>query len=153
VPKKLSAVVLLGFLGLVAGVAYAATAGPSSYTATTEFTLPAHSHDAARLAAVARSQHVPRVRVRVLNGHTFQVTGHGSLTGSVSAELAVVSQVRKAIKDMSLAHVRWMHGGVHAAARLPQGNVLRTGGIGLLAGLGAGLGIEVLSRSRVIAVH
>jgi hypothetical protein len=152
--RSLAIVLLLGLAGLVAGVAYAATdLGPRSYTATEEFTLPAPSRDANRLAAVARSQHVQGVRVRVLDGHTLQVTGHGSLTGSVTALQAVVSQVRKAIKDMSLTHVRSIHGGVHALARRPQGNALQTGGIGLLAGLGAGLGLVVPLRRRMSAIR
>ena len=118
--RSLAIVVLLGLVGLVAGAAFASTdLGPRRYTATEEFALPAHSRDAIRLAAVARSQHVRGVRVRVLDGHTLQVTGHGSLTGSVSALEAVVSQVRKAIKDMSLTHVWSIHGGVHALARRP----------------------------------
>ncbi len=152
--RSLAIVVLLGLVGLVAGGAFAVTdLGPRSYTATEEFTLPAHSHDAIRLAAVARSQHVEGVRVRVLDGHTLQVTGHGSLTGSVSALEAVVSQVRKAIKDMSLTHVWSIHGGVHALARRSQGNAVQTGGIGLLAGLGAGLGIVVPLRRRMTAIR
>jgi len=68
-------VVLLGLAGLVAGVAYAATVTPTSYEATTAFAVPAHSRDAIRLAAVARSQHVPGVRVRVINARAFNVTG------------------------------------------------------------------------------
>jgi len=145
-------VVLLGLAGLVAGVACAAMAWPGSYSATTEFTVPAHSRDATRLAAVARSQQFPGVRVRVLNGRTFQVTGHGSLTGSVSAELAVVRQVRKAVQDMSLTHVSWTHGGVHANSLASRGKQLQAGGIGLLAGLAAGLGIVVPQRRRKTAV-
>jgi hypothetical protein len=38
----------------------------------------------------------------------------------------------------------------HALAR-PQGNAVQTGAIGLVAGLGAGLGIVVPLRSRVTA--
>ena len=145
-------VVLLGLAGLIAGVAYAATVSPSSYTATTEFTLPAHSRDAIRLAAVARSQHVPGVRVLVLNAHAFNVTGHGSLAGSVGAEMAVDRHVWKVIKDMSLTHVSWMHSGVHAYGLVPRGKQLQAGGIGLLAGLGAGLGIVVPRRRRKTSV-
>ena len=151
--RSLAIVVLVGLSGLVAGVAFAVTdLGPRRYTATEEFTLPTHSHDAIQLAAVARSQHVQGVRVRVLNGHTFQVTGHGSLTGSVSAEQAVVSQVRKAIKNMSLTHVRSTHGGVHALVRRSHGNAVQTGLIGLLAGLGAGIAIVVPLRQRMTAM-
>jgi len=91
------------------------------------------------------------VRVRVLNGHTFQVIGHGSLTGSVSAMLAVAGQVREAIKDMSLTHVSWIHS-VHAGAPRPEGNVGRTGLIGLLAGLGAGVAIVLALRRRMTAM-
>jgi len=145
-------VVLLGLAGLVAGVAYAATVWPGSYTATTEFTVPAHSHEAIRLAAVARSQHVPGVRVLVLNERAFDVTGPGSLTGSVSAEMAVDRQVWKAIKDMSLRHVSWMHSGVHAYGLVPRGKQLQDGGIGLLAGLAAGIGIVVPRRRRKTSV-
>src|SRR5258708_17292678 len=104
--RSLAIVVLLGLVGLVAGGAFAVTdLGPRSYTATEEFTLPAHSHDAIRLAAVARSQHVEGVRVRVLDGHTLQVTGHGILTGSVSSLDAGVIPVSEGTNDMSLSHV------------------------------------------------
>src|SRR5258707_8449110 len=119
--RSLAIVVLLGLVGLVAGGAFAVTdLGPRSYTATEEFTLPAHSHDAIRLAAVARSQHVEGVRVRVLDGHTLQVTGHGSLTGSVSALEAERSPGREAIKGMSATHVWAIHrGGPPAGPPLP----------------------------------
>src|SRR5258707_15340739 len=140
--RSLAIVVLLGLVGLVAGGAFAVTdLGPRSYTATEEFTRPAHSHDAIRLAAVARSQHVEGVRVRVLDGHTLQVTGHGSLTGSVSALEAVVSQVRKAIKDMSPTHVWSIHGGGPALCPPPPGKAGPTRGIRPLAGPGGGAGV------------
>jgi hypothetical protein len=139
-------VAVLALLGYFIGAAVTAL-GPGSYEATDEFTLT-HSRDAIGLAAVARSQHVQGVRVRVHDAHTFEVTGHGSLKGSVSALNAVYSQVKKAIKRMRLGHVWKIYGGVHALAR-PQGNATQTGVIGFLAGLGTGFGIVVFPWRRL----
>ena len=144
-------VAVLALLGFFVGAAVTQL-GPRSYTATTEFSLPAHSHDAIQLAAVARSQHVQGVRVRIHDGHTFEVTGHGSLEGAYRSSNAVTSQVWQAVKRTRIAHVSAVYGGVHALAR-PQGNAKHTGAIGFLAGLGIGLGIAVPPRRRVTAAH
>lgn len=147
--KKVMAVVLLGFLGLTAGVAVA-TFGPRSYIAGYEFVLPAHSNDAIRLAAMARSQHVQGVRVKVLKGgDTLQVIGHGSLHGAARALNAVAIQVRKAVNRMPGVKLQGIPF-AHALAR-PQCNAVQTGAIGLMAGLSAALGFLVPPRSCVTA--
>jgi len=136
--RRIMTVAVLAPLGFVAGVAVAEL-GPGSYTFTYQFNLP-HSQNAIPLAALARSQHVQGIRVRVLDEHTFQITGHGTAAGAVSAADKVASKVRKAIDTMPDSRYWMVHGGVHALAR-PQRNAAQTGAIGFLAGLGVGLGI------------
>jgi hypothetical protein len=146
--RRLATVALLATLGLVVGAAMTVF-GARSYIAGEEFVLPAHSKDTVRLAAIARSMHVRGVRVRVLSGDTFQIIGHGSRHGAARALNEVATQVRKAINRMPGAKLRRVLPFGHALAR-QQGNALLTGAIGLLAGLGAGLGLVVPSRSRTI---
>jgi endonuclease YncB( thermonuclease family) len=146
--RRLAIVALLAFAGLVVGVTVT-NSGPRSYIVGEEFSLPAHSNDAIRLAAVARSQHVQGVRVRVIDGDTLQVIGHGSLHGAARALNEVATQVRKAIKRMPGVTLRGLPF-ADALAR-PQGNAAQTGLVGLLAGLGVGLGLVVPSRARMKA--
>jgi hypothetical protein len=145
--RRLATVALLATLGLVVGAAMTVF-GARSYIAGEEFVLPAHSKDTVRLAAIARSMHGRGVRVKVLSGDTFQIIGHGSRHGAARALNEVATQVRKAINRLPGAKLRGVPFG-HALAR-QQGNALLTGAIGLLAGLGAGLGLVVPSRSRFI---
>src|SRR5258705_8482143 len=59
-----------------------------TYIWTDEFHLD-HSQTAVRFASVARSRHVHGVRVRVVGGNSFQITGHGSFHGAPNAVEAV----------------------------------------------------------------
>lgn len=147
--RRTLAVAVLALLGFIAGAAVTEL-GARSYIFTAEFNLR-HGRDASYFASVARSQHVQGIRVRVLDGNTFQVTGHGSADGAVSAVEVVARQVRRALDRVPDMRYSEISGGVHALAR-PQGNALQTGAIGLLAGLGVGLGIVVPHGRRVTAV-
>ena len=120
-----------------------------TYVWTDEFHLD-HSQTAVRFASVARSRHVHGVRVRVIGGNRFQITGHGSFHGAPNAVEAVARQVRKAIDRVPKLRYSQIHGGNFSAR--PRGNPWQTGAIGLLGGLGIGLGIVAPHRRRVTAM-
>jgi hypothetical protein len=139
--KRATLVVLLGFLGLTAGVTFDMFF-PSSYEVDDALVLPAHSpHSAADLVSMTRDDH-PGVLVVAHGAHHIEFSATGSLG---DADRAVTLANRAVI----LANEGKVKARVYGAAiRQPGG---RYALIGLLAGLGAALGFLVPPRWRVTA--
>ncbi len=141
------AIVLLGFLGLIAG--YALTIRFPSYEYDATLFLPAHSpHSAAALVSMTQNDH-PGVRVDARLGHIdFSATG-SSLGGS---DWAAIRAEGQAIRDVIAANngkVEGVQGGAPAGRFYPLDYALD----GLLAGVGTALGFLVPPKSRVAAPH
>lgn len=142
--KKIMTVVLLGLVGLVIGAKVTSLGGPR-YEAFEQLTLPANSHQAPTLVAMTRGQH-PDVKVSAAGGRSIEVSANGSHYGAAN-------EVEKATRELLVR----AHGKVHTLGSFghtemrPLGNPVHYGAIGLLAGLGAGLGIVVPIRRRVTA--
>jgi hypothetical protein len=138
-PKTVAAVLLLGFLGLTAGVVFDGLF-PSNYQVGDALVLSAHSpHSAPDLLSMTRDDH-PGVLV-VAHGRSITF----SATGSLGAADRAVSLANRAVIAANNGKVK---------ARL-YGTASPAGGrytlMGLLAGLSAALGFLVPSRSRVTA--
>jgi hypothetical protein len=156
--KQVAAVVLLGLLGLTAGVAVGVLSSPAqAFYVETGLLLPAHSpHTASDLTRMTRDDH-PGVRITAYGGRCQQcrwLKRHidFSDTGSLrSTERAVHLAIREVIaandgKGETWDPVVW---------RVPRSGhgLVGYGLTGLLAGLGAAIGFLVPPKSRVTAVH
>lgn len=137
--KKVMAVVLLGFLGLTAGVAFGVLF--PSYEIADALELPAHSpHSASDVVIMTQDDH-PGVRVVAYGGRLIEFSATGSLRAT---ERAVNLAIREVIAANNGKVKRRMFHGM--TLQLPlSGYGLK----GLLAGLGTALGFLVPPRSRV----
>ncbi|MGN6681846.1 MAG: hypothetical protein ACTHKL_29130 [Streptosporangiaceae bacterium] len=140
--KRVMAIVLLGFVGLIAG--YALTIRFPSYELDATLILPAHGpHSAAALVSMTRDDH-PGVRVDACPGHIdFSATG-SSLGGSDRAAIRAESQ---AIREVIAANNGKVEGVLPSLAGrfYPLDYALD----GLLAGVGIALGFCLPPRSRL----
>ncbi len=138
--KKVMAVMLLGFLGLTAGVAVGVLF--PRYEVGDVLLLPAHSpHSASELVIMTQDGH-PGVRVVAYFARHIDFSATGSLA---SAERAV-NQASKKIIAANDGKVKRMSPGYAVQLGL-AGYGLK----GLLAGLGTALGFLMPSRSRMRA--
>ncbi len=145
--KKLMIVALLGLAGLALGVAATALGGPR-YNASDEMWLPADSRvSATDLVAMVRDQH-PGVRVIPAGSRVIYVSANGSLAGSANAVGAAVRE----LMGHTDSNVSVMGRAGHALIRTTLGNRVHYGAVGLLAGIGAAVGLLVPPRSRVTPV-
>ncbi len=139
--KRVAAVALLGFLGLVVGVVFDVVF-PSSYEVADALVLPAHSpHSASDLVSMTRNDH-PGVLVVAHGGRGIFFSATGSLGDADRA----VTLANRAVIAANEGKVKAKVYGT--AARRPT---VRYGLPGLLAGLGAALGFLVPPRWRVTA--
>ncbi len=138
--KTVRVVVLLGFLGLIAGYAFGVLF--PRYDVEYVIQMPAHSpHSASDLVRMTRDEH-PGVRVVAFRGGV-DFSASGSLG---SADRAVSLAARKVIAANNGQVKRSFIS--NPGRLLPTSYLLR----GLLAGLGTALGLLVPPRSRVVAV-
>ena len=141
--KKLMIVALLGLAGLALAVAVTALGGPR-YNASDEMWLPAHSREPATdLVAMVQGQH-PGVRVIPAGNRVIYVSANGSLAGSANA---VGAAVRELIGHAD-GNVSVMGRAGHALIRTTLGNRVHYGAVGLLAGIGAAVGLLVPVHSK-----
>src|SRR5262245_60490275 len=140
--RKIAIVALLGLVGLVVGVRVTSLGG-LRYEAFEQLTLPTHSHEAPDLVAMTRGQH-PGVRVLAAGGRVVLVSASGNLMGSANA----VGAATRELIGHAHSKVTTIGSAGHAMMR-PLGNPAHYGAVGLLAGLGAGIGLVVPFRRRV----
>ena len=153
--RAVKLVVLLGVLGIFAGVVYAYLFRPSYEVGEAIRFVPAHvcghqksslvlcapaSSTVRHLAAVTESQH-RRVQIIVARGgHSVDISATGSIPGADRA-------VRSAARDLvaHIGEVRYLYG--VSLRFLSLGNAISFSMLGLLAGLSAALGFLVPPRS------
>src|SRR5262245_60111221 len=143
--KRVMVVVLLGCIGLTAGVAVTGMGG-QRYVKTAEILLRPNS-DASHIVAMTKSQH-PGVRVFAhSNGRrpTITVSATGSPEGAFNAVSTATTQVIR----QADGHFKSALSSFETIQQRPLGNPVHYGMVGLLAGLSAALGFLVPPRSRL----
>ena len=147
VPKKFLVVVVLAWLGFIAGFAFAARF--PSYEHGGMLVLPAHSpHSAVALVHMTRDDH-PGVKVVAYGSRSIDVSASGS--SFLSADMAAARAADQAIRDVIAANNGKFQ------TRLPDMTLPAPSGryilLCLIAEMSAALGFLVPPRSRLAGVR
>ncbi|MGN6790945.1 MAG: hypothetical protein ACTHJW_01005 [Streptosporangiaceae bacterium] len=161
--RAVKLVVLLGVLGMFAGVVYAYVFRPTYEVGEAIRFVPAHvcghqksslvrcapaSSTVRHLAAVTESQHRGVQIIVARDGHSVDISATGSIPG---ADRAVGSAARDLIARIHIGEVRYLYG--VSLRFLSLGNAISFSMLGLLAGLSAALGFLVPPRSRLASAR